>query len=323
MKEAKYYLKLADDKVQCKLCPHNCIISQNSAGICRTRKNISGTLYATNHGETVSLNIDPIEKKPLYHFYPGSKILSIGSNSCNFSCVFCQNYEISQQIVPTSKISAESLIAMCNEHNLDSVAFTYTEPFTWFEFILDTAKILKNENIKVVLVTNGYINAEPLEELLPYIDAMNIDLKAFDDDFYHRYCGGHLEPVLQTIKIAAQSCHIEITNLIIPTLNDDMNEIAKLVDFVADIDEEIPLHFSRYFPCYKLHLAPTPIEILHKAKELAKKKLQNVYLGNILTERNTYCQKCGELVINRISGSDNLENGCCKSCGKKLYGRFK
>ena len=320
--EARYYSQLPFDKVQCKLCPHNCIIELEKTAICKSRKNIGGKLFATNYGETVTLSIDPIEKKPLYHFYPNSKILSVGANSCNFSCQFCQNYTISQNEVKTESITPQILSELCKKYNLNSVAFTYTEPFTWFEFILDSAKYLKQQNIKVVLVTNGYINPAPLAELLPYIDALNIDLKSLDDAFYRKYCGGSLQPVLDTIKYSFKHCHLEITNLIIPTLNDDQILIQKLIDFIAEIDNQIPLHFSGYFPNYKLKLPPTTISTLLKAKEFATMKLSNVYLGNVRAENSSYCPNCGKEIINRTENICFLSNNRCKFCDNYIYGKF-
>ncbi|HHE40050.1 MAG TPA: AmmeMemoRadiSam system radical SAM enzyme, partial [Candidatus Cloacimonetes bacterium] len=228
MKEAQFYKKLDNNAVQCQLCPQMCTIEEGKRGMCFGRMNKKGILYAENYGETISISMDPIEKKPLYHFYPGKEILSIGPNGCNLTCDFCQNYTISQQKAPTSSLKAEDLIALCKKYNSIGVAYTYTEPLIWYEYILDTAKVLRAHDLKVVLVTNGFINPEPLKQLLPYIDAMNIDLKAFNNDFYKTYCSGRLEPVKNTIGIAAQHTHLEITNLIITDLNDSRSEIEEL-----------------------------------------------------------------------------------------------
>ena len=323
MKEALFYTKLEDQKVKCELCPHNCIISSGKNGICRARKNISGILYAINYGETISISIDPMEKKPLYHFHPGKNILSIGPNSCNFSCRFCQNYQSSQLEVPTTIITPAILLEQCRLHNCDFVAFTYTEPTTWFEFILDSSKLLKENGINTVMVTNGFINQEPLKVLLPYIDAMNIDLKAFDEKFYKTICNGALQPVLETIKTALKHCHIEITNLIITEENDSEKQINDLVDFVADVNPNIPLHFSRYYPTYKMENPPTSVSTLEMTKEIAEKKLNYVYLGNIVTEKNTICPKCDHLLIRRdYPLKVDVINGKCPSCGHTIYGKF-
>jgi len=326
MKKALYYKKLDNNKVQCELCPQMCVIPEGKAGICFGRRNIGGELFAENYGQTISISMDPIEKKPLYHFYPGRDILSIGPNGCNLRCKFCQNYHISQQISPTQKITPEELLKYCEQTNSIGVAYTYTEPIIWYEFIYDSARLLHENGKVAVLVTNGSINEKPLREILPLIDAMNIDLKAFTDEFYRKYCSGNLETVKNTIKISASQTHIEITNLIIPDLNDSKEEIQNLVEFIADIDDEIPLHFSRYFPAYKLNKPPTPASTLQKAYEIAKKKLKYVYVGNInLTNTSdTFCPNCGERLIKRggfYSEVINIDKqNRCKKCHHKIKG---
>jgi len=323
MLEAMFYTKLEHNKVRCDLCPHYCVIQPGDVGICRARKNIDGVLFAKNYGETITISIDPMEKKPLYHFHPGKSIISIGSNSCNFSCKFCQNYHSSQLDVPTINITPSNLLKQCKTHKCNFVAFTYTEPTTWFEFILDSSKLLKEHEIKTVMVTNGFINQEPLNELLPYIDAMNIDLKAFDEKFYNTICNGSLQPVLNTIRTAHKKCHVEITNLIITDKNDSEKHIHDLVDFIAEIDIEIPLHFSRYYPTYKMENPPTSLITLQKAKEIAEQKLKYVYLGNIVTDRNTYCPNCGNLLILRDHQmQNNIIDAKCPSCNQTIYGEF-
>jgi len=324
MIEAKYYKRIENKKVQCMLCPHYCVINPDDEGKCRSHQNINGTLYATNYGKTMALSLDPMEKKPLYHFYPSSPILSLGPNSCNFSCDFCQNYQSSQLDVPTRNITPDEIVKTCRKQDCRFVAFTYTEPFTWFEFILDAAKILHESNIKVVLVTNGFINPEPLQELLPYIDAMNIDLKSIDDEFYKKICGGNVKSVLEAIRLASESCHIEITNLLITDENDSEENIIKLVDFVKSVNPEIPLHFSKYYPTYKMTNPPTLIKKLERAKKIAKQKLSYVYLGNVTTDRSTYCPKCRTLLIKRDYYIESLiQNSKCPSCGKTIYGSFE
>lgn len=328
MKKALYYKKLADSKVQCELCPQMCIISEGKTGICFGRRNIGGELFAENYGKTISFSTDPIEKKPLYHFYPGRDILSIGPNGCNFRCKFCQNYHISQQISPTKEITPESLLSSCEQSGSIGVAYTYTEPFVWYEFIYDSAKLLHEHGKVVVLVTNGSINEKPLREILPLIDAMNIDLKAFTEEFYRKYCSGFLETVKNTIKISSASrrTHIEVTNLIIPELNDSKEEIQNLVDFISEIDDEIPLHFSRYFPVYKLNKPPTPASTLQAAYEIAKKKLKYVYVGNINLSNtsDTFCPNCGKLLIRRSDFYTDVINidreNRCKNCHYLIKG---
>ena len=283
MHEALYYEKLGGNRVRCHLCPTECLITDGHRGSCGIRINKGGTLYAEAYGKTTSIAIDPIEKKPLYHFHPGESILSTGTKGCNFHCDFCQNWHISQDLeTPTQGITSEGLIAMAKERGSFGIAYTYNEPFIWYEFVLDTAKRAKMQGLANVLVTNGYVNMEPLEGMLPYIDAMNIDLKAFDESFYTKICKGRLKPVLDVIKRSAKDCHIELTTLLIPTLNDSEEMIRKEVNWICDnLGPDVPLHFSRYFPCYKMSLPSTPVKTLEIAGKIARERLKNVYLGNV------------------------------------------
>ncbi|KQC07608.1 MAG: hypothetical protein APR54_05870 [Candidatus Cloacimonas sp. SDB] len=323
MIEAKYFRRYKDDTVICELCPHYCKIEPEKTGLCRARKNIYGILYSLNYGQAVSVNVDPIEKKPLYHFFPGDKILSLGPNSCNLKCSFCQNYTISQTEVGTTEITPETLLKLTKIHFCNFVAFTYTEPTTWFEYVLDASKFLQENGVKTVMITNGYINPKPLKELLPYISAWNIDLKAIHDYFYVKNCSGTLEPVLKTIKTIAKKSHLEITNLIIPGENDSGSEIIDLVDFIADINPNIPLHISRYFPSYKMKKPPTPLKTLYFARDIAQKKLNYVYLGNIDNENKTFCPSCGKLLVERGHETViNVINGKCPICNTEIYGNF-
>lgn len=327
MKEALYYEKLDGKKVRCILCPNLCIIADGDFGSCRSRKNVSGVLIAVNYGRTVSLNLDPIEKKPLYHYHPGSQILSLGANSCNLHCRFCQNYQSSQEDCPTQVLLPDALLDIMLRKDLKQVAFTYTEPFTWYEYILDCGKLLTEKGIRLVLVTNGYINPEPLNELLPYIDAMNIDLKSSRDDFYKKVCGGRLQPILDTVRTASGKCHVELTNLVIPGLNDSEQDISALIDLVAEINPDIPLHFSRYYPQYKCEQPVTPVETLLAAINKAKEKLNYVYAGNIAAgeHSDTHCPICGKHLISRgFTGivTKGLTAGKCSSCTTEIYGQF-
>lgn len=326
MREALFYEQLDDNTVRCKLCPHECLIKADQAGLCLGRENRDGKLYAFNYGKTMSLSMDPIEKKPLYHFYPGENILSIGPNGCNLHCKFCQNHTSSQTKVPTREISPTQLLSYCEHNNSIGVAYTYTEPFIWYEYILDSAKILHEHGKKVVLVTNGTINEKPLKKILPLVDAMNIDLKSMQADFYQKICSGFLEPVKNTIKLAAQSTHIEITNLVIPDYNDAADNINKMLDFIESVNPDIPLHISRYFPAYKLQAEPTPSSTLQKIYKLAKRRLNHVYIGNINIKNtmNTTCPECGELLIKRQGyfgiKSKITPDNACPECGQKIYG---
>lgn len=283
MKEALYYEKIGNSRVRCRLCPNECVISDGNAGCCGVRVNIGGILYSEVYNKTTGMSLDPIEKKPLYHYHPGEQILSLGTKGCNLHCLFCQNAHISQESgALTQKITSAQVIDKARFNKSFGIAYTYNEPFIWYEFVIETARLARQNGLENVLVTNGYVNMEPLEEMLPFIDAMNIDIKSFDEDFYMKICAGRLKPILDVIKRSARSCHVELTNLIIPTLNDSEGCIRKMVDWIYNnLGVDTPLHLSRYFPCYKMDLPPTPIETLKRAERIAKKKLKYVYLGNI------------------------------------------
>jgi pyruvate formate lyase activating enzyme len=283
--KAQYYTKLDNGVVHCQLCPHNCHIRPDKKGICKVRANSDGELYAESYGQLSSLALDPIEKKPLYRFYPGSLILSTGSYGCNFSCSFCQNYSISMGKPETAFISPENLVykafRLKDSGNI-GLAYTYNEPFISFEYVLDCCKLIKDRGLKNVLVTNGYVQEAPLLEMLPYNDAMNIDLKSFSPDFYKEICNGNVEIVKRTIETASKSCHIEITCLVIPGLNDSEEEIGDMARWLSSLSPDIPLHLSRFFPRHKmLDKEITPRATLEKAARIASRYLDHVYLGNI------------------------------------------
>ncbi|PKM90593.1 MAG: AmmeMemoRadiSam system radical SAM enzyme [Firmicutes bacterium HGW-Firmicutes-12] len=287
MNSARYYL-CTDNKhngVQCFLCPHECKIDIGQKGLCQVRYNKEGKLKLLNYGQVTAASLDPIEKKPLKKYYPGQKVFSLGTFGCNFSCDFCQNWKISQGEKPESNyLSPEEAVIKAQElvqYGNIGIAYTYSEPLMWFEYVLDTAKLAKEAGLKNILVTNGYINQEPLRELVPYLDAVNLDIKSFTEGFYQKVCGGRLSPVLSNARIFAENCHLEITTLLIPDLNDSVEEIEKLTTFIAEIDKNIPLHLTRYFPNYELQKPSTSLDILYKAKEIADKYLAEVYLGNI------------------------------------------
>ncbi len=283
MREALYYDKLDSKKVHCRLCPNDCVIPGSKKGACGVRINKGGILYTEVYGKTTGIALDPIEKKPLYHYHPGQMILSIGTKGCNLHCKFCQNWHISQEIdAPTEPVTPEEIVEKAKACGSFGIAYTYNEPFIWYEFVLDTARLARKSGLENVLVTNGYVNIEPLENMLPLIGAMNIDLKSFDEDFYLKVCRGRLKPVLDVVKRSARSCHVELTTLIIPTLNDSPEEMEKLVGWIYDnLGDKVPLHFSRYFPCCNMDIQPTPVETLKMAERIAKKKLRYVYLGNV------------------------------------------
>lgn len=281
MKEAMYY-KIEDDHVECRLCAHHCRIKEDKTGICRVRKNIGGKLYSLNYGKLTAIHDDPVEKKPLYHFMPGTRTLSLGSYGCNFACRFCQNYEIAQE-QPSFVLerSPEDIVDMAIREGFPSIAYTYNEPTVFYEFMLETAKHAHSKGLKNIMVTNGFIEREPLEELLDYMDAFNIDLKTFNDDTYRKICGGRLEPVLETIKRASSRSHVEVTTLIVTEMNDTEEELTQIFEWLAGVDKNIPLHLTRYFPCYKYHEPPTDIDFMKKMHEKANKYLTHVHLGNI------------------------------------------
>lgn len=283
MKEALFYESLPDEKVKCLLCPHYCVISPQKEGFCRSRQNQGGRLYSLIYGKITAIALDPIEKKPLYHYHPREYILSIGTKGCNLTCLFCQNWTISQDSqAVTEDISSEEIIRQAKQVKSFGIAYTYNEPFIWYEFVYDTARMAKEAGLENVLVSNGYVNLAPLEKILPFIDAMNIDLKSIEDEFYQKSCAGNLKPVLETIKHSVRSCHLELTNLVIPTLNDNTKNFARLVEWVYDnLGSAVPLHISRYFPCYKATIPATPRETLEKFAQIARKRLKYVYLGNV------------------------------------------
>jgi len=324
MVKAKYWEKLDGKKVKCTLCPHSCVIPEGGKGICNIRENIDGELIAAGYGRTTSLAMDPIEKKPLFHFKPGSLILSVAPNGCNLKCRWCQNWQISQEVVPTRFIDPKLLVDIAIRENSVGIAFTYTEPLIWFEYIIDVAKVGKPKGLSMVAVTNGYINPEPLNELLDYIDAMNIDLKAMDDEVYRKLIGGRLEPVLNTVRTSAKRILIEVTNLLIPGVNDSDDQIKRLVDFIADVDPKIPVHFSRYFPAWKFNAPPTPVKTLLRAREIASEKLEYVYLGNVYIPdaEDTFCPYCGNKLVSRSGFYAKkvgiTEDGKCSKCGKDV-----
>ena len=328
-KEALLWTPEKDNTVNCNLCNRRCTIKEGKRGFCRVRENKKGKLYTLNYALASSLAVDPIEKKPFFHFHPGTDVYSMGTLSCNLRCLQCQNYTISQKDLDMEylqEITPEKAVKMAKENDCQGIAWTYNEPTIWFEYSLDTAKQAKKNRLYTVYVTNGYMTTEALDTIEPYLDAMNIDIKGFNEKFYKNICKAKLQPVLETTKRAVEKgIHVEITNLIIPGHNDTTEEIKKLVDWIAELDDSIPLHFSRFRPDYKLrNTKPTPTETLEKAMEIGKKKLKYVYIGNIPGHKgeNTYCHKCGELLIERIGFTimkDKTRDGnTCPQCNTKI-----
>lgn len=310
------------EKVRCRLCPHHCLIREGGSGRCLGRENIGGELFATNYGEVISAAMDPVEKKPLYHFLPGALVLSVATWGCNLACPFCQNSDISQYRVPSRFLAPGQLVRLAREHRSPAVAFTYTEPLTWFEYLLDACPELRAAGVKTILVTNGMIEPGPLAELLPHVDAMNVDLKAMRPEFYRDYVKGSLAAVQDTIRAAAESCHLEVTSLVIPGRNDTDPDLAELAGFVAGLGRPVPLHFSRYFPRFRERERETPVETLKRAAETARRQLDYVYLGNVAADpcfRDTFCPQCNNRLVERSSYRGRvvgIADGRCDRCGR-------
>jgi pyruvate formate lyase activating enzyme len=334
MKEAMFYEKLDNNLVNCNLCSHRCRkIAESKRGICGVRENINGTLYSLVYGKAVARSVDPIEKKPLFNFLPGSRAYSIATVGCNFRCDNCQNYDISQlpsvrSTIVGEDVPPEEVVLAAKLSNCESIAYTYTEPTIFFEYALDIAKIARNEGIKNVFVTNGYITPEALKEIGPYLDAANIDLKSFSDEFYRKNCGARLEPVLDSIRLyKSLGIWIELTTLIIPALNDSEEELRKIAEFIKEVGAEIPWHITQFHPTYKLIDKPvTPVTTLRRARQIGLEAgLRYVYEGNVPGENgeNTYCPKCQKMLIRRLGYQiieNKIKNSTCPYCGAKIDG---
>lgn len=336
LKEASFYRNLdIKGTVQCQLCPRGCVISPCRRGFCGVRENQGGKLYSLVYAKPVAVHIDPIEKKPLFHFLPSTTAFSIATAGCNLRCKFCQNWEISQKNPEEADyiyLPPEELVKKVKASGSHVIAYTYTEPVIFYEYMLDCAKLAKAQGIKNVMHSNGYINEEPLRELAKYLDAANIDLKGFNDDYYSKISEASLEPVLKTLRILKESgVLLEITNLILPGYNDDPLIITKMCLWIKEnLGADTPLHFSRFFPVYKLTgLNPTPVETLEQVRQIALDcGLKYVYIGNVgghLAE-NTYCPKCKKIVIGRsgyMVSEINLTDGRCNFCGEEIKGVWK
>ncbi|MEM0447308.1 MAG: AmmeMemoRadiSam system radical SAM enzyme [Thermoplasmata archaeon] len=331
LNEAKYY-EIENGKLRCTLCPHKCIIENGKVGICTVRKNINNKLYTLVYGRISSMAMDPIEKKPLFHFHPGSWIFSISTVGCNLKCKHCQNWEISQAMVEKITLdyySPEEIVNIARGEGSNGIAFTYNEPTIWFEYTLDVSKISKKYGMYNVYVTNGYINEDPLKEISPYLDAMNIDVKGFTDDFYRKITSARLQPVLDTVSLAKDlGIHVELTYLIIPTLNDNPDEIRKFSKWAHEtLGENAIVHFSRFHPDYLLRNLPeTPSKTLYNAYKIAMEEgIKYVYLGNLWEEKyeTTYCPNCGTPIIVRSGYNIKIlnltEDNRCSKCGKEIH----
>jgi pyruvate formate lyase activating enzyme len=332
--KALYYEKLANKKVQCLLCPRACIVMKGKRGFCRVRENRDGEYYTLVHSNPCAVHIDPIEKKPLFHFVPGTTALSIATAGCNFTCKNCQNWDTSQAKPDETlnfHVSPHMLVDSALHYKTPTIAYTYTEPTIFYEYMLETAKIARNNGVLNIYHSNGYINRDPLSKLIPYLDGANVDLKGYSNDFYQDITGGTLSPVLETLKMLKEKgVWLEITNLVIPTKNDSDDMFEQLSSWVKEqLGKETPVHFSRFYPQYKLqNIPPTPVETLKRAAHIAHNVgLEYVYIGNVpgIAEESTYCPHCGNIIIER-KGYDiktiNIQNGKCTFCKKNIPGRW-
>ncbi len=335
MKEAMLFRSLPEQKVSCSLCHHRCQIADSKFGICGVRQNKEGTLLTLVYGDVIAAHVDPIEKKPLYHFLPGTTSFSIATIGCNFRCPFCQNWQISQSTRRNKedesgyRLTPEEVVHQAKSHGCQSVSYTYTEPTIFFEYAFDSAKLAKKQGLANVFVTNGYMTPEALEVIHPYLDACNVDLKSFKEDFYKEFCRAHLEPVLNSIRLMKKlGIWIEVTTLVIPDQNDSDEELTQVARFIHDLDPNIPWHISRFHPDYQYtDSRPTPVETLRKAFEIGKKEgLNYVYVGNVLgVAEHTLCPHCQEVLIPRqgfFIGKIKLQDASCPSCGGQIAGVF-
>ena len=333
MQEAMLYEKLSDDRVRCGLCAHRCVIADGKKGICQVRGNRDGTLYTLVYGRTIAQHVDPVEKKPLLHFYPGSTAYSIATPGCNFRCRWCQNWHISQMPrdegrVAGEKVSPESIVAAARRSGCRSISYTYTEPTIYFEYAYETAQLAHREGIANVFVTNGHMGGQMLRTFHPCLDAANVDLKAFREETYRRYIGGKLEVVLESLRTMKQlGVWVEVTTLLVPGVNDDPQELRDLAGFlVSALGPETPWHLSRFFPSYRVaSIPPTPVETLERAAQIGGEAgLRYVYLGNVAVQSNTSCHQCGTLLVRR-SQMAVLENRIgpgsrCPQCDTPVAG---
>lgn len=327
------YGPLEGGKIQCSLCNHRCTIAPSKRGICGVRENRDGKLYSLVFGRALSLNVDPIEKKPLFHFFPGSTSFSIATVGCNFRCLQCQNHDISQMPVDNGRIEGSlvppsKVVSLAKEHRCKSISYTYTEPTIYFEYAYETAALARQEGLKNIFVTNGYMTEETLKTIQPYLDAANVDLKSFQEKFYKEVCGARLKPVLETLELMRQmGIWVEVTTLVIPTLNDSDKEFEEIAQFILSLGPDVPWHISAFYPTYKmLNLPRTPASLLHRAREIGMGAgLRYVYCGNIpgAEGEDTYCPHCGRKVIERVGFQvvkNEVVSGECRHCHTKIEG---
>ena len=335
LKRSFFFKEEKEKKVKCTLCNHFCIISENKFGVCGVRKNIGGELFSLVYGKLIALHIDPIEKKPLFHFLPSSKSLSIATVGCNFRCDFCQNYEISQyphlfKKIDGEEVSPEEVVSLAISRGCKSISYTYTEPTIFFDFAYDTAKLAKEQGLFNVFVSNGYMSDLAIDKMVGVIDGVNVDLKSFREDFYRKYCKASLEPVKENIrKLFERGIWVEVTTLLIPGLNDIREEVEEIANFISKISKDIPWHISAFHPAYKmLDIPPTGVDVLDMAYEIGREKgLRYVYCGNVPGHNeSTFCPSCGKVLIGRFGFSVveyNLTGNRCKYCGYEIKGIFQ
>jgi pyruvate formate lyase activating enzyme len=334
-KEAVLYDRLDEERVRCMLCAHRCIIAEGKRGICLVRENRGGVLHTLVYGRTIARHVDPVEKKPLYHFMPGSLSFSIATPGCNFHCPWCQNWEIAlmpaeQRTSLGESAAPQQLVDEARRSECRSIAYTYTEPTVFYEYARDTAALAHEAGLANIYVTNGFMTSEMLDHFHPYLDAANVDLKAFRDETYRRAIGGALQPVLDSMKkMVEMGTWLEVTTLIVPGVNDDLDELKDAAEFIAqELGPDVPWHLSRYFPHYKTtELPPTSLDILHRAFEIGKNAgLRYVYLGNVAGESNTQCYQCGQVLVQRsgyfIASNQLQETSRCPHCSAPIAGHW-
>jgi pyruvate formate lyase activating enzyme len=321
--------------LMCSLCPNNCVIPESGRGKCRIRMNVNGELYTVTYGRPCAMHVDPVEKKPHFHFLPGTTAFSLATVGCCLDCKYCQNWQISQGYPEDAEnydMSPERIVEQALAQKCSSIAYTYTEPTVFFEYMVDISRCARKKGLRNLYITCGFINEKPLAELADVIDGANVDIKGFNDDFYQRVTGGRLEPVLNTVKyLYKRDVVVEITNLIVPTLNDTMDEIKKMcVWLVQEVSPDVPIHFSRFYPNYKLeHLPPTPLETLKEARDIALQVgLKYAYIGNVQEHegQNTVCPKCGKIIVERVGYkilSYNMSKDRCSFCNERIYGHWR
>ncbi len=333
MKEAMLYEKQEENKVRCNLCAHRCVIDDQKRGLCGVRKNEGGILYALAYGKVVARHVDPVEKKPLYHFAPGAFIYSIALPGCNFRCEWCQNADISQSpreqgVIAGVETDPEVIVASAQQMRCQGIAYTYTEPTIFFEYAYDVAQMAQDKGLKNIFVTNGYMTSDMLSIFGPYLDAANVDLKSFRDDVYRQHIGGRLQPVLDSLrKMKEIGVWLEVTTLLVPGVNDDLDEVRDIVRFIVqELGPETPWHVSRFFPTYKkTDTPPTDLSLIQEAQEIGREAgLYYVYAGNVAGETNTSCYQCGHTLIQRSSyriiANHIDEKGYCSYCGAPVAG---